>query len=138
MINSGIIRYKYPFSRSNRCMRVDVINPLNNGQTSVWMSSMPVFNNDIFKAPMNTALCYTLPVPPHLLHAHGCSLVLRFASCFALAARPWIQLRVLRACCHAYGHSFVLHARFASRAHTGIDTPEGTTFACAPLSRLLI
>jgi hypothetical protein len=49
---------------------------------------------------------------------------------------------VLRVCYHAHGYSFVLcascSARFASRAPPETVVPEGTTFACAPLPRLLV
>jgi hypothetical protein len=85
---------------------------------------------------------------PRLLPTHGWNV------CSAPTARPWMQLRaprllpahgcnfMLHACCHAHGYNFVLHvcyrARFASHAHDGTAVSERTTFACTPLSRLLM
>jgi hypothetical protein len=56
----------------------------------------PVFNNYTLKAPMDVASCSASSRARHLLHAHGCSLTLRFASCFAPVVRPWMQLRAPR------------------------------------------
>jgi hypothetical protein len=73
--------------------------------------------------PMDATSCFALPPAPCLLPAHWCSFV-------------------LRACYHAHGYNFVLcaycRALFASYAHMGTAVPNGTTFACPPLPRLLM
>jgi hypothetical protein len=103
-------------------------------------------------------LCMQLRASLHICSASAAypwmQLVLRFTSCSAPTARLWMQLHasrllpahgcnfMLRACYHTHGYNFVLRAcyraRFASHAHDGTAAPEGTTFACAPLPRLLM
>jgi hypothetical protein len=49
----------------------------------------PVFNDGTLRASIDTASCSHAP---RLVHVHGCSFVLRFTSCLAPVARPWMQL----------------------------------------------
>jgi hypothetical protein len=104
------------------------------------------------RMPAPVVCPFSIRIPSGRLWMQLCSplrLVLRAycllmdsASCSELAARSWMQLRaprllqvhgysfVLRACCHALAS--------LSCTHAGTTVPEGTTFSCVPLPRLLM
>jgi hypothetical protein len=95
----------------------------------------PVSNNYTLRTLMNAALCSTSPRATCLLPAHGCSLMLRaccppidVASCSVPAATP---MDIALCSTPAPRPLRFSHAR-------GDRYPEGTTFPCAPLSRLFM